>query len=119
MSAADLQDLSDALGIEPGKLAVAVAVMRRAVREEVRAELVDRPPAAPTQATATLSMADVVARVPWSRKTVDKMRREGRIPMVKVGGTWSVSEAAFERAQAADFPVAAGRVRSRPARSAR
>lgn len=122
MSAADLRDLSEALGIEPGKLAAAVAVVRLAVREEVRAEI--RSAAADHGTTryegaSTLSLDDVVERVPWSRKTVAKMRDEGRIPMVKVGGRWTISERAFAEAQARGFPLATTRARSRPSRSAR
>lgn len=120
MSASDLHDLSEALGIEPGRLAVAVAVVRRAVRDEVRAEVREAMGArGEGAAPSMLTIAEVVERLPWGRSKVDQMRKEGRIPLLMIGGRWVISEDQLARVQAAGFPLPGGRVATRrPARSA-
>ena len=125
MSDADLSLLSDAFEIEPAKLEAVLAIMRRAVREEVRASGVTdaraATPALPSRerareaeaAPVVLTVADVVARVPWGRSTVDKMVRRRQIHMVKVAGRWTITEERFESAAARGFPVPDGRVSTR------
>ena len=86
MSAADLHDLSDALGIEPGKLEAVLAIVREAVGGS--AALAER---------EWLTVDDVARLTKQTSETVQDKARRGRIPMFKDGRDWKMTPAAFEK----------------------
>lgn len=65
-----------------------------------------------TEADRLLGVADLVARLPFSRKIVLRMIHERRIPAMQLNGKWCISRDEYRRALAAGFPLPTGRARS-------
>ena len=83
-----------------------------AVRETVEAAVHDAHRALSLADETVYTIDDVLDRVPWSRKTVDKMVARRQIPMCKIEGRWVITAAQFREAAAKGFPVPSGRVRT-------